>query len=90
MQLILGMYIKGVPKSPCLSYCPPLLANEMQIYNEEVRDLLGTGEKKDKLELKEDPTKGVYVKVKCFSNIGGIYVASAATLRPPVGLEYES
>ncbi|CAM9424747.1 unnamed protein product, partial [Ectocarpus fasciculatus] len=35
------------------------------IYNEEVRDLLavsGAGEKRDKLELKEDPNKGVYVK----------------------------
>lgn len=35
-----------------------------QIYNEEVRDLLAVGtEKKDRLELKEDPNKGVYVKV---------------------------
>ncbi|CBN76893.1 conserved unknown protein [Ectocarpus siliculosus] len=37
----------------------------LEIYNEEVRDLLavsGAGEKRDKLELKEDPNKGVYVK----------------------------
>ena len=41
-----------------------------QIYNEEVRDLLAnSGEKKEKLELKEDPNKGVYIKV--FSGTGG-------------------
>lgn len=37
-----------------------------KIYNEEVRDLLatgGSGDKRDKLELKEDSNKGVYVKV---------------------------
>lgn len=38
----------------------------IKIYNEEVRDLLAVGaagDKRDKLELKEDPNKGVYVKV---------------------------
>lgn len=35
-----------------------------QIYNEEIRDLLATnGERKEKLDLKEDPNKGVYIKV---------------------------
>lgn len=46
---------------------PPTL----KIYNEEVRDLLavsGAGEKRDKLELKEDPNKGVYVKVDPFAH----------------------
>lgn len=41
-------------------------ATLIKIYNEEVRDLLavgGAGDKRDKLELKEDPNKGVYVKV---------------------------
>lgn len=58
----------------------------MQIYNEGIRDLLGTTEKRDKLELKEDPGKGVYIKVKRSWNIAETYVTSAATLRPLDGL----
>ena len=33
----------------------------LEIYNEEIRDLLGD-DPKARCELKEDPTKGVYVK----------------------------
>jgi hypothetical protein len=33
----------------------------LEIYNEEIRDLLGS-DPKAKCELKEDPSKGVYVK----------------------------
>ncbi|CAM9150111.1 unnamed protein product, partial [Phaeothamnion confervicola] len=36
----------------------------LEIYNEEIRDLLGLDSKK-KLELKEDPNKGVYAKDLC-------------------------
>ena len=35
-------------------------ASYLEIYNEEVRDLLGDAKKK--LDLKESPDKGVYVK----------------------------
>lgn len=38
-----------------------VLASYLEIYNEEIRDLLGTDTKK-KLELKEHPDKGVYVQ----------------------------
>lgn len=52
--------------APCDPY------TRIKIYNEEVRDLLavgGAGDKRDKLELKEDPNKGVYVKV-CTVHLG--------------------
>lgn len=54
------------------SYC----CTPIKIYNEEVRDLLAVGsagDKRDKLELKEDPSKGVYVKVctvHSFTSVG--------------------
>ena len=35
-------------------------ASYLEIYNEEIRDLLGTDVKK-RLELREDPDRGVYV-----------------------------
>ena len=38
-----------------------VLASYLEIYNEEIRDLLGTDAKK-KLDLKEHPDKGVYVQ----------------------------
>ena len=38
-----------------------VLASYLEIYNEEIRDLLGDDVKK-KLELKEHPDKGVYVQ----------------------------
>ena len=52
--------------APLLS-CPPLQeflvrASYLEIYNEEIRDLLGK-DSKSKLELKENPEKGVFVKV---------------------------
>ena len=37
-------------------------ASYLEIYNEEIRDLLGDDIKK-KLDLKEHPERGVYVKV---------------------------
>ncbi len=37
-----------------------VLASYLEIYNEEIRDLLGTNTKR-KLELKENPDVGVYV-----------------------------
>ena len=40
-------------------------ASYLEIYNEEIRDLLGTDAKK-KLDLKEHPDKGVYVPGKIF------------------------
>ena len=38
-----------------------VLASYLEIYNEEIRDLLGEDVKK-KLDLKEHPDKGVYVQ----------------------------
>lgn len=55
----------SAPTQTCCTHRPP---DQAQIYNEEVRDLLGTGEKKGKLELKEDQNRGVYVKVNIFSS----------------------
>lgn len=40
-----------------------VLASYLEIYNEEIRDLLGADTKK-KLELKEHPDRGVYVQGK--------------------------
>ena len=37
-----------------------VMASYLEIYNEEIRDLLGSDVKK-KLDLKEHPDKGVYV-----------------------------
>lgn len=52
-----------------------------------MRDLLavgGAGEKRDKLELKEDPSKGVYVKVLCMhgtlDHFGGIAERSSSAI----------
>ena len=41
--------------------CAQVRASYLEIYNEEIRDLLGK-DSKSKLELKEDKDKGVYVK----------------------------
>ena len=37
----------------------------LELYNEEIRDLLGNPKNPVKCELKEDPNKGVYVKGLC-------------------------
>jgi hypothetical protein len=47
-------------------------ASYLEIYNEDIHDLLGTDVKK-KLELKEHPDKGVYVP-------GTIYVPSSCSM----------
>ena len=39
-------------------------ASYLEIYNEDVRDLLGK-DPKQKLELKEHPEKGVYIQGRC-------------------------
>lgn len=45
-----------------------VLASYLEIYNEEIRDLLGNDTKK-RLDLKENPDLGVYVSGKYNSNL---------------------
>lgn len=50
-------FVKSTPDVEFLIRC-----SYLELYNEEIRDLLGNQKSKTKCELKEDPNKGFYVK----------------------------